>query len=69
MYASLIPQDQPGEFFGFYNMMTKFSHVVGPMAVGVAALFSDSPAVVLVVLLPMFILGGLLLTRVDLSRD
>lgn len=67
LYATLIPKDQPGEFFGFYNMTTKFSHVVGPMAVGLAALFSDSPAVILLVLLPMFVGGGLLLTRVDLS--
>ncbi|MGI9199968.1 MAG: MFS transporter [Woeseiaceae bacterium] len=69
LYASLIPKDQPGEFFGFYNMMTKFSHVVGPMTVGLAALLSDSPIVVLVVLWPMFIVGGLLLTRVDLPDE
>lgn len=64
-YATLIPQDQPGEFFGFYNMMTKFSHVIGPMLVGVSAMLSDSPAIVLIVLIPLFIGGGLLLTRVD----
>jgi UMF1 family MFS transporter len=68
LYASLIPKDQPGEFFGFYNMVTKFSHVVGPMAVGFAALLSDSPSIVLLVLIPMFVVGGLMLTRVDLSR-
>jgi UMF1 family MFS transporter len=64
-YATLIPKGQPGEFFGFYNMMTKFSHIIGPMIVGVSAMLSDSPAVVLIVLLPLFIGGGLLLTRVD----
>lgn len=64
-YATLIPQDQPGEFFGFYNMMTKFSHVIGPMLVGISAMLSDSPAIVLLVLIPLFIGGGLLLTRVD----
>ncbi len=64
-YASLIPKDQPGEFFGFYNMMTKFSHVIGPTVVGISALMSNTPGIVLVVLLPLFIVGGLLLTRVD----
>ncbi len=64
-YASLIPKDQPGEFFGFYNMMTKFSHVIGPTIVGFSAMLSPSPGIVLVVLLPLFIGGGLLLTRVD----
>jgi UMF1 family MFS transporter len=64
-YASLIPKDQPGEFFGFYNMMTKFSHVIGPTVVGISAMMSNSPGIVLIVLLPLFIVGGLLLTRVD----
>jgi UMF1 family MFS transporter len=64
-YASLIPKDQPGEFFGFYNMMTKFSHVIGPTVVGISAMMSNRPGVVLVVLLPLFIIGGALLTKVD----
>ncbi|MDA0705827.1 MAG: MFS transporter [Proteobacteria bacterium] len=66
LYASLIPQDRPGEFFGFYNMVTKFSHVVGPALIGLAALLSDDPGVILVALLPLFIVGGLLLSRVKL---
>jgi UMF1 family MFS transporter len=64
LYASLIPPDQPGEFFGFYNMITKFSHVLGPILVGVAATFSDDPAAVLLALLPLFIGGGILLAAV-----
>ena len=64
LYASLIPPDQPGEFFGFYNMITKFSHVLGPILVGLAATFSDDPGVVLLALLPLFIGGGLLLSLV-----
>lgn len=68
LYATLIPQDHPGEFFGFYNMVTKFSHVVGPALVGVAATLSDDPGVVLVALLPLFIGGGLLLSLVQLPK-
>lgn len=64
LYAALIPPDQPGEFFGFYNMVTKFSHVIGPVLVGLAATFSDKPEYVLLVLLPLFIGGGLLLRAV-----
>ena len=58
LYATLIPPDQPGEFFGFYNMVTKFAHVLGPALVGLAATFSDDPDVVLLALLPLFIGGG-----------
>ena len=64
LYASLIPQDQPGEFFGFYNMVTKASHVIGPILVGIAAMLSDEPKFVLLALLPLFIGGAAILTRV-----
>ncbi|MCH7822477.1 MAG: MFS transporter [Proteobacteria bacterium] len=64
LYAALIPPDQPGEFFGFYNMITKLSHVLGPVMVGLAATFSDAPEYVLLVLIPLFAGGGLLLMRV-----
>ncbi len=29
-YSRLIPKDQAAEFYGFYNMMGKFSAIVGP---------------------------------------
>lgn len=61
LYAALIPPEQPGEFFGFYNMVTKVSHVIGPVLVGLAATFTDEPKFVLLALLPLFIAGALLL--------
>ena len=64
LYATLIPPDQSGEFFGFYNMTTKAAHVIGPALVGFATLFSDAPQIVLLALLPLFIIGTLVLTRV-----
>jgi UMF1 family MFS transporter len=66
LYASLIPADSPGEFFGFYNMVTKASHVLGPLIVAVAAMMSDEPRYVLLALLPLFVVGALLLSRVSL---
>ena len=64
LYASLIPPEQPGEFFGFYNMTTKFAHVLGPAMVAVAAMLSDDPRLVLLVLMPLFFCGGILLALV-----
>lgn len=64
LYASLIPANQPGEFFGFYNMVTKFAHVVGPALVALAASLSDNPKVILLTLLPLFLGGAMLLTVV-----
>ncbi len=64
LYASLIPPEQSGEFFGFYNMLTKFAHILGPFMVFIAALLSDEPKFILATLLPLFVLGGFVLTRV-----
>jgi len=64
LYASLIPPNQPGEFFGFYNMTTKLSHVLGPAMVAVAAILSDDPKWVLLALIPLFLSGAFLLTLV-----
>ncbi|MEX0976746.1 MAG: MFS transporter [Woeseia sp.] len=64
LYASLIPAEKSGEFFGFYNMMTKFAHVLGPLLVFMVTIVSDQPRYILLALLPLFILGALFLTRV-----
>jgi UMF1 family MFS transporter len=64
LYASIIPPDQPGEFFGFYNMVTNLARVLGPLLVGIAATVSDDPKWVLLALLPLFVGGGVLLSVV-----
>ena len=64
LYASLIPSGKSGEFFGFYNMLTKVAHILGPLLVFLVALFSDEPKFILAALLPVFVAGGLVLTRV-----
>lgn len=63
-FASLIPNDAPGEFFGFYGFVTKLSHVVGPALVGLGTLISDNPRFILLALLPLFVLGAGLLVRI-----
>lgn len=68
LFASLIPDEQSGEFFGFYNMVTKFAHVLGPFVVGLGAAISDDPKAILVALLPLYVIGTLLLTAVRAPR-
>jgi len=68
LFASLIPADQAGEFFGFYNMLTKFAHVLGPVLVGIVGFFSTEPKYILIALLPLFVLGALALTRVGAEQ-
>ena len=64
LYASIIPPEQPGEFFGFYNMLTNFARVLGPLLVGIAATVSDDPKWVLLALMPLFVGGGMVLAIV-----
>ena len=45
-------------------MLTKFAHILGPFLVFIGTLISDKPQIILAILLPDFISGGLVLTRV-----
>lgn len=69
LYASVIPQDRSGEFFGFYNMLTKFAHFVGPLIVGTVAFYFRDPKLILLPLIPLFVVGGLLLSRLPAAAD
>lgn len=64
LYASLIPQDQAAEFFGFYNMLGKFAAVLGPLLVGGVGVLTGSPRLGLLAVLGLFGLGALLLWKV-----
>ena len=64
LYAALIPPEQPGEFFGFYNMTTKLAHVLGPAMVAIAAMLTDEPRWILLVLMPLFLAGAFMLMLV-----
>jgi len=64
LYARLIPPEKSGEYFGFYNMLGKFSSILGPVLAGTAALVSGSQRVGILSILVLFIAGLWLLTRV-----
>ena len=67
LYASMSPAVKSGEFFGLFGIMEKFSAVIGPLLFGLAgAIFGSSrPAVLSLIVL--FILGGYILTRVNVE--
>ena len=68
IYASIIPMNNSGEFFGFYSMVTKFANVIGPALVAIAATVSNDPKWVLISLIPMFIMGSFILSFVKISN-
>ena len=64
-YAKMIPQKYAAEFFGFYDLLGKFAVILGPLLVGVVALFSHNSRIAIASVAILFILGGVLLFFVD----
>jgi UMF1 family MFS transporter len=69
LYARLIPPESRGEYFGFYNMMGKFSAIVGPVLAGTAALLSGSQRIGILSILILLGAGLWLLSRVRLPAE
>jgi UMF1 family MFS transporter len=67
LFASLIPAGQTAELFGFYNMVGKFAAVLGPFLVGTTAALTAEPRWSLLPILLLFLLGAVLLWRVDVA--
>jgi len=67
LYTRLIPEGQSAEFFGFYNMLGKFAAVLGPVLVGWITWFTDSNRIGILSIVLLFLAGGYLLLRVDIT--
>lgn len=65
LYARMIPVDRTAEFFGFYNMLGKFAAIIGPIMMSWVGLLTDSSRVGILSLMVLFIVGVLVLLRVD----
>jgi UMF1 family MFS transporter len=64
----MSPATKSGEFFGLFGVMEKFSAILGPLVFAFAATtFGNSRPAVLSLIL-FFIVGGYLLTRVDVEE-
>ena len=68
LYVTMIPEEAPAEFFGFYTVFSKFSAIWGPLVFSVVSHTTGSgrPAILSVVV--FFVIGGLLLARVDITE-
>ena len=67
LFARMIPKHKSSEYFGFFAVFEKFAGIAGPALFAASVtLFASSRAAVLSVLL-FFVLGALVLTRVDVA--
>jgi UMF1 family MFS transporter len=67
LFTSLIPAHRSGEFFGFYGVLDKFAAVTGPALFGLGVALTGSVRSGILPVVLYFLVGGLLLTRVDVE--
>jgi UMF1 family MFS transporter len=65
LYGAMSPKAKASEFFGFYDVSSKFAGIIGPALFGVVGMLAGSSRLSIVSLVIFFIAGAFLLTRVD----
>jgi MFS transporter, UMF1 family len=65
LFSSLIPEGKHAEFFGFYAISAKFASVFGPLTFALILDMTGSARLSILALTFFFIVGILLLTRVN----
>lgn len=65
LFARMIPQGKSAEYFGIYNMLGKSAAIVGPLMMGGVALLTENHRYSILSVLMLFVVGGLILSRVQ----
>jgi UMF1 family MFS transporter len=65
LFGTMAPKAQTAEFFGFYDMSSKFAGLVGPFVFAVVGQLAGSSRLSIFSLIIFFIAGGLILSRVN----
>jgi len=66
-FTRMIPQEQAAEYFGIYNMLGKSAAIIGPIMMGGVALITENHRYSILSVLSLFIIGALILSRVNVS--
>jgi UMF1 family MFS transporter len=67
-FGKIIPKENSGEFFGFYNIFGRFAAILGPFLVGIVSQFSGSSRYGVLSIGVLFIVGFILLFRLGKSE-
>jgi UMF1 family MFS transporter len=67
LFASLIPRQRSGEFFGFFAVAEKFAGLLGPLTFGLTVTLTGSVRLSILAVIAFFVAGGLVLSRVDVA--
>ena len=65
LFGLMAPRARSAEFFGFYDISSKFAGIVGPLLFAIVGQLTGSSRLSIIALIVFFVGGILLLTRVD----
>jgi UMF1 family MFS transporter len=65
LFGVMVPKAKTAEFFGFYDISSKFAGIVGPAIFALVGQLTGTSRLSIISLVIFFIFGGLLLTTVD----
>ncbi|MBC7236799.1 MAG: MFS transporter [Chloroflexi bacterium] len=65
LFGAMTPKARSAEFYGFFDISSKFAGIAGPLLFGVTASLAGTSRWSIVSLILFFALGALLLNRVD----
>ena len=65
LFATMVPKTRSTEFFGFFSTGEKMAGIIGPAVFGFIAQMSGSSRWGIVSVTALFVIGALLLWRVD----
>ena len=68
LFASLIPRNKSGEFFGFFGTIEKFAGILGPATFAAISFVTGDSSGAIIAIIGFFVVGGLLLAFVDVEE-
>ena len=68
LFGVMVPKAKSAEFFGFYDVSSKFAGIVGPAVFALVGQIAGTSRLSIISLIVFFVVGGLHLTRVDESE-
>jgi UMF1 family MFS transporter len=68
IFSQMVPMDRSAEFFGFINVSTRFSSILGPFCFSMVSLLTGSSRFAILSLILFFVVGILLLMNVNLQK-
>jgi UMF1 family MFS transporter len=68
LIGRMMPKSKTAEFYGFFSVFEKFSSIAGPFLFGLISTLMGESRLSIVSLIIFFILGMIVLTKVDVER-